>query len=177
MSSTRERRNKNEVLTVEPMRRRHLKRVIEIEDQVYPRPWTHRTFVSELGHVRAGTRHYLVAYVGDVLVGYAGMMFVGDDAHITNVAVDPAWQGRGVATELMLDLSLVAHDRGCAAMTLEVRHTNVAAQHLYRRFGFAPVGVRKKYYENTDDAIVMWCNDVDSDAFLARIRDIEGSRQ
>ncbi len=176
MSSTRERKNKNELLTVEPMRRRHLRRVLEIEEAVYPRPWTHRTFVSELGHVRNDTRRYLVAYVGDVLVGYAGMMFVGADAHITNIAVDPAWQGRGVATELMLDVSLIARERGCSAMTLEVRHTNIAAQHLYRRFGFAPVGVRKKYYENTDDAIVMWCNDVDSDEFASRIREIEESR-
>ncbi|MGA0862480.1 MAG: ribosomal protein S18-alanine N-acetyltransferase [Ilumatobacteraceae bacterium] len=174
--SLRERRNRNELLTVEPMRRRHLRRVLEIEELVYPRPWTHRTFASELGHVRAGTRNYLVAYVGDVLVGYAGMMFVGSDAHITNVAVDPAWQGRGVATELMLDVAYAAREHGCAAMTLEVRHTNAAAQQLYRRFGFAPVGVRKKYYENTDDAIVMWCNDVDSDAFATRLREIEGTR-
>lgn len=92
-------------LTTEVMRRRHLRRVLQIEEQVYPRPWTHRTFVSELGAMRTGSRYYMVAYVDDIMVGYAGLMFSGDDAHITNIAVDPEWQGRGVATEMMLDLA------------------------------------------------------------------------
>jgi ribosomal-protein-alanine N-acetyltransferase len=153
-----------------------LRKVLEIEEQVYPRPWTNHTFVSELSQMRAGNRYYLVAYVGDTMVGYAGLMFAGDDAHVTNIAVDPAWQGRSVATEMMLDLVLLAHDRGCVAMTLEVRHTNVVAQNLYRRFGFVPAGVRKRYYENTDDAIVMWAHGVDTAEFMERIRLIESRR-
>ena len=170
------RERSHDTLTTETMRRRHLRRVLEIEDQVYPRPWTHRTFVSELTQMKNGTRYYLVAYVGDVMVGYGGMMFAGDDAHITNVAVDPAWQGKGVATEMMIDLVNLARDRQCQAMTLEVRHTNAAAQNLYRRFGFVPAGVRKKYYENTDDAIVMWCNDINSPEYDERLRALIESR-
>ena len=61
-------------------------------------------------------------------------------------------------------------------MTLEVRHTNTTAQKLYERFGFVPAGVRKKYYENRDDAIVMWCADVQQQEFGARLRQIESSR-
>ena len=61
-------------------------------------------------------------------------------------------------------------------MTLEVRHTNMSAQKLYERFGFVPVGVRKKYYENRDDAIVMWCADVQQQEFSNRLRQIERSR-
>lgn len=163
-------------LTTEMMRRRHLRRVLQIEEQVYPRPWTHRTFVSELAGMRTGARYYLVAYVDDVMVGYAGLMFSGHDAHVTNIAVDPEWQGRGVATEMMLDLALLAHERGCEAMTLEVRHTNTAAQQLYRRFGFVPAGVRKRYYENKDDAIIMWAHGVNTDEFVERLRLIESRR-
>ena len=163
-------------LTTEVMRRRHLRRVLQIEDQVYPRPWTHRTFVSELAEMRNGSRYYMVAYVDDVMVGYAGLMFSGNDAHVTNIAVDPEWQGRGVATEMMLDLAILSHERGCEAMTLEVRHTNVAAQNLYRRFGFVPAGVRRKYYENRDDAIIMWCHGVNTTEFLDRVRHIQRSR-
>jgi ribosomal-protein-alanine N-acetyltransferase len=118
----------------------------------------------------------MVAYVDDTMVGYAGLMFAGDDAHITNIAVDPEWQGRGVATEMMLDLGFLAHDRGCDAMTLEVRHTNNAAQQLYRRFGFVPAGVRKRYYENTDDAIIMWAHGVNTSEFVDRLRLIESRR-
>mgnify|MGYP003705151575 CR=1 FL=1 len=86
MSFMRER--STNTLVTETMRRRHLKRVLEIEEQVYPRPWTHRTFVSELAQMRAGNRYYLVAYVDDQLVGYGGLMFSGDDAHVSNIAVD-----------------------------------------------------------------------------------------
>ena len=164
------------VLTTETMRRRHLKRVLEIEEQVYPRPWTHRTFVGELNNMRAGDRYYLVAYVDDTLVGYGGLMFSGDDAHVSNIAVDPAWHQRGVATEIMLDLANLSRDRGCRAMTLEVRHTNVPAQNLYRRFGFVPAGVRKRYYENTDDAIIMWAHDIHAPEFGERLRAIEERR-
>ena len=165
-----------DALTTETMRRKHLRRVLEIEEQLYPRPWTPRTFTSELQQMRNGNRYYLVAYVGDSMVGYGGLMFSGDDAHITNIAVDPAFQGRGVATEIMLDLCTIARDRGCTAMTLEVRHTNVAAQNLYRRFGFVPAGVRKKYYENTDDAIIMWAHGIDTDEFQQRLQLIEMRR-
>ena len=163
-------------LTTEAMRRRHLRRVLEIEEQVHPRPWTHRTFVDELAGMRSGTRWYLVAYVGDELAGYGGLMFADDDAHVTNIAVDPAWQGRGVATEILLDLALLCHDRGCRAMTLEVRASNEVAQSLYRRFGFVPVGVRAKYYENTEDAIIMWAHGVGTDDYAQRLALIAGRR-
>jgi ribosomal-protein-alanine N-acetyltransferase len=126
--------------------------------------------------MRNGSRYYIVAYVDDVMVGYAGLMFSGNDAHVTNIAVDPEWQGRGVATEMMLDLAILSHERGCEAMTLEVRHTNTAAQNLYRRFGFVPAGVRKRYYENTDDAIIMWAHGVDTEEFMERLRLIESRR-
>jgi len=174
MSFIRERAS--DTLTTETMRRRHLRRVLEIEESLYPRPWTHRTFVTELENMRAGSRYYLVSYVSDLMVGYAGMMFMGDDAHVSNIAVETQWQGRGVATEMMLDLALLAHDRGCEAMTLEVRHTNTAAQSLYRRFGFVPAGIRKKYYENTDDALIMWCHGVNTQEFVDRLNLIESRR-
>ena len=63
--------------------------------------------------------------------------------------------------------------RGVNDMTLEVRVSNSAAQGLYRSFGFAPAGVRKRYYENTEDAIVMWCHDIHTDEYAARLAAIE----
>jgi ribosomal-protein-alanine N-acetyltransferase len=104
------------------------------------------------------------------------MIYMDDAAHVTNVAVDPAHRRRGIATEMMLDLAWEARRVGMASLTLEVRESNVSAQSLYRRFGFVPVGVRSKYYENRDDAIVMWCTDVQGDDFLARLRGIEQER-
>jgi ribosomal-protein-alanine N-acetyltransferase len=163
-------------LVIVPMRRAHIRKIMPIEQQVYPRPWTAQVFVEELEQARIGKRHYLVGTIGDELVGYGGLLYVENDAHVTNIAVHPMWRSRGIATELLLDLAWEANSRGCEAMTLEVRHTNVAAQQLYRRFGFVPAGVRKKYYENRDDAIVMWCAGVQEPEFAERLRKIELSR-
>ena len=58
-------------------------------------------------------------------------------------------------------------------MTLEVRVSNAGAQALYTSFGFVPVGVRKKYYENVEDAIVMWAHDIDQPEFASRLRALE----
>ena len=163
-------------LVIVPMRRAHIRKIMPIEQQVYPRPWTPQVFVEELEQARVGKRHYLVGTIGNELVGYGGLLYVENDAHVTNIAVYPMWRSRGIATELLLDLAWEANRRGCEAMTLEVRHTNVAAQQLYRRFGFVPAGVRKKYYENRDDAIVMWCAGVQEPEFAERLRKIELSR-
>jgi hypothetical protein len=58
------------------------------------------------------------------------------------------------------------------ALTLEVRVSNVGAQALYHRFGFVPVGVRKNYYENVEDAIVMWCTDIAEPAYRERLAEL-----
>jgi ribosomal-protein-alanine N-acetyltransferase len=87
-------------------------------------------------------------------------MFVVGDAHVTNIAVAVDRQRTGIATRMLAELAWEAINRGCDAMTLEVRVSNTGAQALYRRFGFVPAGVRQRYYENTEDAIVMWCHDI-----------------
>lgn len=158
---------------IEPMRRRHLKSVLAIEDQVYPQPWTTGTFQSELEQMRDGYRNYVVAVLGGRLVGYAGLLYSGEDAHVTNIAVDPASQGAHVGSRLLLHQVHFAIDHGFRNLTLEVRVSNRAAQELYRRFGLTPAGVRKNYYEGVEDAIVMWCHDIDSADYAARLRELE----
>jgi len=117
-----------------------------------------------------GERCYLVARDNGVLVGYAGLMYVVADAHVTNIAVASEQQRRGIATRLLAELSWEAVRHGCDAMTLEGRVSNTAARSLYERFGFVEAGVRKNYYENTEDAIVMWCNDLRSADHLESLR-------
>ena len=156
-------------LTVEPMRRRHVARVLEIERASYPRPWTTTVFHDELDQVGTGHRHYLVARTGRSVVGYGGLMFVADEAHVTNIAVHPDHRRDGIATRLLGDLAEVAVARGCQAWTLEVRASSVGAQELYRAFGFVPAGIRARYYEGTEDAIVMWCHDIQSPTYADRL--------
>jgi ribosomal-protein-alanine N-acetyltransferase len=155
-----------------PMRRRHLRSVLRIEAQVYPRPWSLSLFVSELA-LRT-SRAYFVARVDNSLVGYAGMMFAGDDAHVTTIAVDPEWHRHKVGTRLLVNLAREAARRGAHHLTLEVRVSNKAAQALYRQFGFRPAGIRKNYYvETNEDALVMWADDIDSEEYLARLQAID----
>ena len=156
-----------------PMRRRHLRGVLRIEQQVYPRPWSHSLFVSELA--LRSTRAYVVAKVGRDIVGYAGLMMSLTDGHVTTIAVDPAWHRHHVGTRLLLALAREAIARNASALTLEARLSNKPAQEMYRRFGFVPVGVRKGYYADTgEDALVMWAYEVDTPAYAQLLDSVEG---
>jgi [ribosomal protein S18]-alanine N-acetyltransferase len=157
---------------VVPMRRRHLRGVLRIENQNNRKGWSLGLFMSELA--QAEGRIYVVAKVRGAVVGFAGVLFADTDAHVTTVSVDPSWQRRGIATRLVLVLARQAVSRGAEALTLEVRGSNDAALSLYRRFGFAPVGVRKSYYSDTgEDAVVMWATDADKSEYSARLDAIE----
>ena len=162
-----------DAIVLEPMRKRDLRQILPIEERAYPKSWSRSVFESELAQVRDGTRYYVVARVGRDLVGYAGLWFVpdpdGDQAHMTNIVVADEHRRRGVGRRLMLHLAERAIAAGCVAWTLEVRASSTGAQELYRRFGFAPAGVRTRYYDNTEDAIVMWCHDIDSADYAARL--------
>jgi ribosomal-protein-alanine N-acetyltransferase len=154
------------------MRRRHLRSVLRIEGEVYPRPWSSSLFLSELA--MRSSRAYFVARVGREVVGYAGVMMTVDDGHITTIAVDPGWQRRQLGMRLLSTLAREAIARDAVNLTLEVRLSNKGAQELYRRFGFAPVGVRKNYYaETNEDALIMWANDVNQPEYAALLDRME----
>lgn len=141
------------------MRRRHLRGIMIIERQVYPRPWSPSLFVSEMTSGRS--RAYLVALDGRAVVGYGGLVSYGEEAHVTTIAVDPEHQRRKIGTRLLYELIIQAQAMGAQAVSLEVRVTNWGAQRMYARFGFRPVGVRKNYYQETnEDAVVMWTEDI-----------------
>jgi [ribosomal protein S18]-alanine N-acetyltransferase len=151
-----------------PMRRRHLRAVLRIEEAVHPRPWSMGLFLSELAY--GPSRVWYVAKVGSAVVGYAGLMLVEEDGHVTNVAVSPAWQRHRIGTRLLHALAVAARERGARNLTLEVRVGNVAAQRLYQSFGFAPAGIRKGYYaETNEDAVIMWATDIDTPEHAARL--------
>ncbi len=164
-------------ILVSPMTRRHLKAVHAIEARVSLRPWSLDLFRSELAQSEA-SRAWFVARRRATVVGFAGIMLIVDDGHVTNVSVDPQCRRQGVASHLMLPLCRAAIDRGALNLTLEVRASNMGAHALYRRFGFAPAGVRAGYYPASsdgpaEDALVMWAHDVDGPEFATRLATIE----
>ncbi len=149
------------VITIRPMVLDDLAGVVDLEMANQPRPWTEKIFRDELA---ADNRTYLVAG-DDAIIGFGGIMVVGDEAHITNLLVDPDHRGRGVGRSLMVSLIEAAVAGGARHLTLEVRKRNEAARALYSRLGLAPVGVRLRYYGD-DDALILWAHDIDDPGYL-----------
>lgn len=140
-----------------------------LEASVSPRPWSEDLFAGELS-MSGAERHWVVAIDNStgVLAGFGGVMFVAADGrivegHIMNVAVDPERHGQGLGRRLLNELVGESKSRGAESLTLEVRVGNAAALALYRRAGFAPVGVRSSYYGQGEDALVMWLHDLQAE--------------
>ncbi|HTW07229.1 MAG TPA: ribosomal protein S18-alanine N-acetyltransferase [Acidimicrobiales bacterium] len=160
----------------EHMRRRHLPAVLRIEHHAHPKPWSLGVFTSELA--QGDARYYVVARVKGRVAGYAGLMFVADEAHVTNLAVAPGQRRQGLGTRILAHLARQGAERGCAAMTLEVRVSNTAAQELYRKFGFVVEGTRPNYYPEThEDALVMWLYRLRSPEVRERIDRLEAAAE
>ena len=138
--------------------RRDVGELVAIEVQQFPEPWTRSMLLDEIDN--AQNRRYRVAEEAGVIVGYVGVMFVlKDELHINTIATRRGHEGRGVASSLMGDVWADAAARGVARATLEVAVSNARAISLYYRYGFAPVGVRKNYYEKThEDALILWAD-------------------
>ena len=155
---------------IRPMVSADVEAAARLEALVYSQPWTQGMFRDEIAQP---FRTYLAADVDGQLAGYGGVMVVGDEAHITTVVVDPEQRGHRIGTRLMLGLVDAALAEDARSLTLEVRASNDAAQALYRRFGMAPVGVRKQYYRD-EDALIMWVHDIDGEEFQERLAGIRG---
>lgn len=138
-----------------------------IESRVYTQPWTVNLFRGEL--MMPDKRVYLVARVGEVLAGYAGLMVIDGEAHVTTLAVDTPWQRRSIGSLLVLRLVELAILKRVHWLTLEVRESNQAARQLYEKFGFKKIGTRPGYYADGEDAVIMWTNDIQSDEYKKMI--------
>ncbi len=132
-----------------------IEQICLIEIACFPTPWTADAFFNELEH-NAFAR-YVVMTWNDIIIGYAGMWTILDEAHITNIAVLEHYRGRKLGERLLRELVVQAMGYGMTRMTLEVRTSNYTAQRLYEKFGFRAEGLRRAYYsDNGEDAIIMW---------------------
>lgn len=136
------------------MKEPDVKRVWELEKICFRTPWSYRSLLGELTNDVA---LYIVADDGGEVVGYAGEWVMFDEAHMTNIAVDPAYRKRGIARRMILELMREGMKRGAERMTLEVRENNHSAQRLYASLDFAYAGTRKHYYTDTgENALILW---------------------
>lgn len=128
--------------------------VHEIETACFKTPWSKDSFLHEITENQCA--RYVVVREDGRAIAYAGVWFILDEGHITNIAVHPERRGMGYGEMVTRAMVQLAADSGMAVMTLEVRRSNEIAQKLYHKLGFIDVGYRKKYYENTEDALIMF---------------------
>ncbi|MEU0049919.1 ribosomal protein S18-alanine N-acetyltransferase [Streptomyces sp. NPDC006184] len=133
--------------------------VLVLEKDLFPEDaWSRGMFWSELAHSRGpdATRRYLVAESGGRVVGYAGLVAAGEQADVQTIAVARDHQRTGLGARLLTELLRAATAFECHEVMLECRVDNIRAQKLYERFGFAPIGFRRGYYQPGNvDALVM----------------------
>jgi [ribosomal protein S18]-alanine N-acetyltransferase len=154
------------VITIRPMDADDLVEVAALETALQPRPWSEQVFRDELD---ADNRIYLVTTGSDGIVGFAGAMVIGDEAHITNLLVADRSRREGIGRKMLVALIEAAVAQGARHLTLEVRTTNMPARALYAQLGLAPVGIRPRYYGD-DDALILWAHDIDKAEFLEKLR-------
>ena len=112
--------------------------------------WKPENLKSELKNLNS---KYIVAKENGLVVGFAGIWFSVDDAHITNIVVRKSYRHKGIGNALLK--VLIELGKAKESLTLEVNTQNEIAQKLYLKYGFENLGVRKKYYGGTQDAYIM----------------------
>ena len=137
----------------ESLKPEHLPQIAEIEKEAFDEPWTVGMLLPELSDPNA---YYSVGLLGEDVICYGGFHTVLDEGQIANIAVRADMRGQGYGRLLMQDILKLAKCNGVKRITLEVKDTNEPAVNLYKSLGFTVEGIRKRYYANRYDALVMW---------------------
>lgn len=114
--------------------------------------WNENILISE---IKNENTKYIKASINDEIVGFAGILINYDDIHIMNIVVKKEQRKKGIGKELLKALIELAKKENKESLTLEVNEKNIPAIKLYEKFNFENLGIRKRYYNNTDNAIIM----------------------
>ena len=111
---------------------------------------------------------------GHCIIGFTSMWVMADEAHITNIAVRQSYQRQGIGELLLISIIDLAIELKASIVTLEVRVSNLTAQSLYQKYGFAQVGLRRNYYtDNREDALLMSTESITSAPFKAHFQQLK----
>ncbi len=153
-----------------------IRAVMRIEGLAFSSSWPPSAFHSELNDNKLA--HYFVgrAEESGEIVAYGGIWVILEDAHITTLAVHPDCRGRRYGEQLLVHLLRESISRGGSWITLEARESNVVAQSLYRKYGFATISTRRAYYsDNGENAVVMWAGNLRGDVYLNRLAHLQST--
>lgn len=145
-------------IDIEEATQENLDEILEIERSSYLAPWSRETFSAELSENDFSTIILARAKKRNIcpgILGFCCYWVVSSEIHITNIAVHHQYRRKGVAGQLLHHVIDAAEGTGAELLTLEVRMSNKNAQSLYKKFGFQKVAVRKKYYPDHEDALIM----------------------
>ena len=129
--------------------------IAEMETICFPEePWSREMVAAEFSGLNP-SRYYVAEEDGRILA-YAGIWIIPPEGYITNVAVHPDCRRRGIGSKILQTLIEEGRKEGVTDITLEVRVSNGPAIGLYKSFGFEEAGIRPKYYQDKEDALIMW---------------------
>jgi len=146
-------------IEIDYMKESDIYQMAEIERLTFKSPWSENAFLDEL-NVNNDTAVYVVIRCDDKVIAYGGMWCILDEAYVTNIAVHPDFRGQGLGRKVTSSMLKVAALRGVEKMTLEVRVSNDVAINLYSSLGFKNLGRRPNFYEDCEDAYIMWNYDI-----------------
>lgn len=139
-------------IEIKPMTIENLSSIKDILTQEFDDFWTYSILEQELN---SSSTTYIIASQGNEIVGFAGFLKVVDEANIMNIVTKKSKRNIGIGSLLLQSLIQLSKEQKMTSITLEVNENNIPAINLYKKFQFEQVGIRKKYYDNTDSAILM----------------------
>lgn len=152
-------------IRIKPMEKSDIDSVIAIEEKAYgPHHWSKESFMGELSNELA--KYFSVFSENGDLIAYCGCWQILEEAHITNIAVDPDFRQKHIGEAMLKTIIDECYKNMAKYITLEVRVGNKPAIGLYEKYGFKSLGTRKGYYQdNNEDALIMWTENIFYDKF------------
>ena len=139
-------------IEIQKMKQEHLEQIQDILLTDFDEFWNAGVLKNELENPLSV---YIVALNQGEVVGYAGLWQPDDEGHVTNIVTKKDKRGNNIGTLMLEEIINIAKNKNMKSITLEVNVHNNIAINLYKKYGFKEVGTRPKYYNNTDDAIIM----------------------
>lgn len=140
------------MIEIENMTLGHYEKIKENLQNDFDEFWTASILKSEL---ESEISKYIVAKENENIVGFAGIIILPDDIEITNIVTKKSERKKGIGYLLLEKIIEMSKETKKEFISLEVNENNIIAINLYKKFGFEKVGLRKKYYNGIDDAIIM----------------------